>query len=161
MSHPRYPGQAAIIEFVPNDERSQPDPHLLAAVAAGHSGAVVTLKRDGRPQISTVGYAYAPGGSVRVSITDSRAKTRNLRRDPRVSLYVPTEGLATYVVVEGIAQLTPVAADPNDATVDALVDLYRTLAGEHPDWDEYRAAMVADGRLVLSFEVDHAYGFAP
>jgi PPOX class probable F420-dependent enzyme len=146
---------------VTNDQKPQPDPHLLAAVAASHRGAVVTLKRDGRPQISTVAYAFAPDRPVRVSITDSRAKTRNLRRDPRVSMYVPTAGLATYVVVEGIAQLTPVAADPHDATVDALVEVYRSISGEHPDWEEYRAAMVADERLVLSFDVDHAYGFAP
>jgi PPOX class probable F420-dependent enzyme len=150
------------MSLVTDDDRPPPDPHLLAAVAASHRGALATLKRDGRPQLSTVGYAFEPdSATVRVSITDSRAKTRNLRRDPRVSLFVPTEGMATYVVVEGIARLTPVAADPHDATVDALVDLYRTLAGEHPDWDEYRAAMVADGRLVLAFQVDHAYGFAP
>ena len=54
--------------------------------------------------------------------------------------------------------LTPVAADPGDATVDALVELYRTLAGEHDDWAEYRAAMVADRRLVLTVTPTNAYG---
>jgi hypothetical protein len=62
------------------------------------------------------------------------------------------------VAVEGTAELTPVAADPQDATVDELVAYYRGVSGEHPDWDEYRAAMVADRRLVVRFTPEHAYG---
>jgi hypothetical protein len=64
------------------------------------------------------------------------------------------------VVAEGEADLTPVAAAPDDATVDELVEVYRAIAGEHPDWAEYRAAMVADERLVLRIPVTHVYGMA-
>ena len=67
----------------------------------------------------------------------------------------------TYVVVEGEASLTPVTTDPHDATAEALVELYRLLGGEHPNWEEYRAVMVQERRQVLSFAVTHAYGRLP
>lgn len=132
--------------------------HLLRPT--GNAG-LVTLRRDGRPQISTVSYAYDEAARhVRVSVTDDRAKTRNLRRDPRASLYLTTEDGWGYLVVDGTAELTPPAADPHDATVEALIDLYRAVIGEHPDWDDYRAAMVRDGRLVLTIAIDRTYGWA-
>ena len=81
-----------------------------------------------------------------------------MRRDPRVSVMVHPETYK-YAVYEGEAELSPVAQSPDDATVDGLVELYRAASGkEHPDWDEYRAAMVADKRLVLRIRVTHAYG---
>jgi PPOX class probable F420-dependent enzyme len=119
---------------------------------------LVTLKADGRPQSSNVMQVTDADGVVRVSLTDSRAKTRNLRRDPRVSLHVVADDFWSYVVLEGIAELTPVARSVDDATVDELVEYYRAGSGEHPDWDEYRAAMVADERLVLRLRPTHAYG---
>jgi PPOX class probable F420-dependent enzyme len=132
-------------------------PALLAPVGRA---ALVTIKRDGRPQISNVGYAYSEAkNEIRISLTDSRAKTRNLRRDPRATLYLTTPDLGGYQVVEGTVRLTPVAGTPTDATVDELVDLYRTVAGEHPDWDEYRAAMVADRRLVAHFTIERTLGW--
>jgi PPOX class probable F420-dependent enzyme len=147
---------------VTTDENFDIDPALLSIVSAHSRGILTTLKRDGRPQLSTVGYAFDAGtGTFRVSVTDSRAKTKNLRRNPRLSLFVTTGDFGPYAVVEGTADLTPVTTDPNDATAEALVDLYRTLAGEHPDWDEYRAAMIAEGRLVLRFTAERAYGFTP
>ncbi len=93
-----------------------------------------------------------------MSLTDDRAKTRNLRRDPRVSLHVVADDFWSYVVLEGEASLTPVAQDPHDATVDALVAYYRGSVGEHPDWDDYRRAMVADRRLLLEVRPTYAYG---
>ncbi|HEX5401231.1 MAG TPA: PPOX class F420-dependent oxidoreductase [Pseudonocardiaceae bacterium] len=124
------------------------------------TAALVTIKRDGRPQLSNVGYAYdQAAGLIRISLTDTRAKTRNLRRDPRASLYLTTPTLRSYLVVEGTVELTPVTTDPTDATAEALVDLYRTLAGEHPDWDEYRAAMIAEQRLIARFTVERTYGY--
>jgi len=120
-------------------------------------GVLVTLKRDGRPQLSNVTYVF-DGERIRVSLTDGRAKTKNLRRDPRASLYVDGPGGRSYVVLEGKAELSPVAADPHDAVVEDLVDYYRTASGEHPDWDEYRRVMVTDKRLVFSMTIDHAYG---
>ena len=135
------------------------DPRMLAFVAEHKWGVLATIKRDGRPQLSNVGYAYDAGTQlVRVSVTDSRAKTRNLRDDPRVTLHVASKDFWTWVAVEGTAELTPVAADPHDATVDELVTYYRGISGEHGDWEEYRAAMVADRRLVVRFRPEHTYG---
>ena len=146
-----------------NDET--PEPQDLSAEtlrllgSRGH-GVLSTIKKDGRPQLSIVGYAFdADQRRVRISLTDGRAKTANLRRDARCSMLVTTPEFRPWVTLEGTAQLTPTAADPHDATVDALIDQYRAVAGEHPDWDDYRSAMVKDRRLVLSFTVDHAYGF--
>jgi PPOX class probable F420-dependent enzyme len=134
-----------------------PEQQLLDLVASKHQGVLVTLKRDGRPQLSNIAYALGDG-VVRISVTDDRAKTRNLRRDPRASLYVVRDDFWSYAVVEGDAELSPVAADPHDSTVDELVDLYRVLAGDHPDWDDYRAAMVRDRRLVVRLPVGRVYG---
>jgi PPOX class probable F420-dependent enzyme len=126
----------------------------------GKRGVLATLKRDGRPQLSNVAYHYADG-LIRISVTDGLAKTCNLRRDPRASFHVTTENLAAYVVAEGTAELSPVAADEHDDVVEELVELYRTIWGDHPDWDEYRAAMVADRRLLIRLPVDRLYGYAP
>ena len=121
--------------------------------------ALVTIKRDGRPQLSNIGYTYdADRNLVRISLTDTRAKTRNLRRDPRASLYLTSADGRAYQVVEGTVELTPVAAAPDDATVEELVDVYRSARGEHPDWAEYRAVMVADHRLVARFTIERSYG---
>ncbi|GHG86110.1 PPOX class F420-dependent oxidoreductase [Streptomyces lanatus] len=132
---------------------------LLALLSEARGGVLVTLKRDGRPQLSNVGHAYYPDERIiRVSVTDDRAKTRNLRRDPRASYHVTSRDRWAYTVAEGTAELTPVAQDPYDATVEELVRLYRDVVGEHPDWDDFRAAMVRDGRLVLRLRVERAYG---
>ncbi|MFB7248770.1 PPOX class F420-dependent enzyme [Streptomyces populi] len=132
---------------------------LLKLLSAHRGGVLVTLKKDGRPQLSNVSHMYYPDeGIIRVSITDDRAKTRNLRRDPRASYHVTSADRWAYTVVEGTAELTPVAEDPHDGTVEELVRVYRDVLGEHPDWDDYRAAMVRDGRLVLRLHVERAYG---
>jgi PPOX class probable F420-dependent enzyme len=120
-------------------------------------GVLTTLKADGRPQLSNIIYAV-DGDLVRISITADRAKARNAARDPRVSLHVTSDDFWAYVVLEGDAELSPVAAAPDDETVAELVELYRSMAGEHPDWDDYRAAMVRDKRLVLRLRPTHAYG---
>ncbi|MEV8541805.1 PPOX class F420-dependent oxidoreductase [Streptomyces sp. NPDC051572] len=132
---------------------------LLQLLSEGHGGVLVTLKKDGRPQLSNVSHAYYPDERIiRVSITDDRAKTRNLRRDPRASYHVTSADRWAFTVAEGTADLTPVAADPHDDTVEELIKLYRGVLGEHPDWDDYRAAMVRDRRLVLRLRVERAYG---
>jgi PPOX class probable F420-dependent enzyme len=130
---------------------------LLDRIGTHGLGVLVTIKRDGRPQLSNVTYVF-DGTRVRVSLTDDRAKTKNLRRDPRASLYVDGPRGRSYVVLEGKAELSPVAADPHDAVVEDLVDYYRRGSGEHPDWDEYREVMVKDKRLMFSMTVDRAYG---
>lgn len=135
------------------------DPRMLSFVATHAWGVLATVKRDGRPHLSNVGYAYDEETQLfRISVTDSRAKTRNLRADPRVTLHVTSKDFWTWVAVDGTAELTPVAADPHDDTVAELVEYYRGITGEHENWDEYRAAMVADRRLVVRFRPEHTYG---
>jgi PPOX class probable F420-dependent enzyme len=134
-------------------------PSHLSFLAEHRWGVLATIKGDGRPQLSNVGYAFdAAAGLVRVSVTDTRAKTRNLRADPRVTLHVASPDFWSWVAVEGTAELTPVAADPHDATVEELITYYRGISSEHDNWDEYRAAMVADRRLVVRFRPEHTYG---
>lgn len=130
----------------------------LDFMRARHHGVLTTIKRDGRPQLSNVTYVVGDDGRIRVSVTDARAKTKNVRRDPRASLHVAQSDFWAYAVVECDVELLPVAADPHDATVDALVDYYRSVMGEHGDWDDYRRAMVDEGRLLLLLTPVHAYG---
>ena len=137
-----------------------PDPRLLDFVASQRWGVLATVKRDGRPQLSNVGYAW-DDGLIRVSVTADRAKTRNVQRDPRVTLHAASPDFWTWAAVEGTAELTPVAADPDDATVQELITYYRGVSGEHEDWDAYRAAMVAERRLVIRFRPEHVYGQLP
>ncbi len=136
------------------------DPALLDLVAARHQGVLATVKRDGRPQLSNVTYTWDPDERVaRVSVTATRAKTRNAARDPRVSLQVSSEDFWSYAVLEGDAELSDVATDPHDAAADELVETYRAATGgEHPDWEEYRRAMVADRRQVLRLRATKVYG---
>lgn len=136
------------------------DSRLLGLLVGRRRGVLATLRRDGRPQMSTVGYAWDPERHlIRVSTRNTLAKTHNLRRDQRATLHVGTEDMSSYVVVEGDARLTPVATDEHDATVEELVELYRTIRGEHPDWADYRSAMVAEQRLIIHVTVTNAYGY--
>jgi PPOX class probable F420-dependent enzyme len=133
-------------------------PEALEFARERHQGVLATIKRDGRPQLSNVAYVVGDDGVVRVSVTDDRAKTHNLRRDPRASLHIARSDFWAYCVIEADVELLPVATDPNDATADALVGYYQSVAGEHDDWSEYRQAMVDDGRLLLILRPTHAYG---
>lgn len=138
------------------------DDKLLAVIAGSSLGVLATLKRDGRPQLSNVSYHFdARAMTLSVSITEPRAKTRNLRRDPRAALHVSSDDGWAYAVAEGDAVLTPPAADPGDDTVERLITLYRHMAGEHPDWDDYRRAMVDDRRVVMTLPIAHLYGMPP
>ena len=138
------------------------DDKLLALIADNSLGVLATLKRDGRPQLSNVTYHFDPRTmTIEVSITEPRAKTRNLRRDPRASLLVSSDDGWSYAVAEGDAALSPPAADPGDETVESLITLYRNVAGEHPDLDDYRRAMVTDRRVLLRMPISHLYGMPP
>jgi PPOX class probable F420-dependent enzyme len=143
-----------------SDEQAR---RALSDLIAGRSlGVLATIRRDGRPQLSNVVYAYdGTAGLIRVSVTDGRAKTANLRRDPRASFHVSGDDGWAYAVAEVRAELTPVAAEPGDDTVAELVDLYRAVQGEHPDWDDFRRAMVAERRLALRLRVERVYGVPP
>lgn len=135
---------------------------MLPFLASRSQGVLATIASDGRPQLSNVFYGFDPAtATVRVSVTADRAKTRNLERDSRVGLHVTSPDFWTWVVAEGTAELTPVAAAPDDDTVAELVGLYRSLNGEHPDWADFRASMVADRRRVVRFTVTRSYGQVP
>ncbi len=134
--------------------------NLMALVGSRRNGGLATIKRDGRPQLSMVSFAWSPQESlVRISTVDGTAKVANLRRDARASLLVTgTEGWP-YAVLEGYAELSAVSRAPDDDVVNELVDVYRAASGgEHPDWDDYREAMVRDHRLVLRLQVERGYG---
>ncbi len=130
----------------------------LAFIRDRNQGVLATIRANGRPQLSNIMYVPGDGDTLLISVTDSRAKTRNLRRDPRASLYVLGDSFYQYVVLEAVAELTPVTIDPHDEVADLLVDYYRKGSGEHPDWEEYRAAMVTDERLILRLVPERAYG---
>lgn len=148
-----------------------PDAHRLARgmelssaldfVREHRHGVLTTIKADGRPQLSNITYAVDADDAIRISVTASRAKSRNMARDPRVSLHVTRDDFYAYVVVEGDAELTPPAGSPDDDTVEQLVSHYRAIVGEHPDWDDFRRAMVAEGRLVATLRPTRAYGMLP
>lgn len=121
-------------------------------------GVLVTTRKDGRPQLSNIIYVPDDDDSIRISVTESRAKTKNLRRDPRASLHVTRDDFFAYAVLEGSVALSPVAADPGDAVVEGLAEMYRTARGEHPDWAEFRQAMVDEGRVLARLRVERAYG---
>ena len=131
--------------------------HSLSPGTAGR-GVLATIRANGRPQLSNIMFVPGEGNTLRISVTDDRAKTANLRRDPRASLYVVGDSFFQYAVIEATAEISAVAADPQDATVDDLVEYYRIAQGEHPNWEEYRAAMVADRRLVVTLQPERAYG---
>lgn len=127
-------------------------------LAARHQGVLVTLRRDGRPQLSNIAYSFADG-AVRISVTDDRAKTRNLRRDARASLHVTSDDFWQFVVAEGRAELSPLAREPGDATAVALREVYEHVRGQpHPDWDDFDRAMVTDRRLVITIRPTRVYG---
>ncbi|EID13081.1 PPOX class F420-dependent oxidoreductase [Mycolicibacterium phlei] len=138
------------------------DDKLLALIGGNTLGVLATIKRDGRPQLSNVAYHFEPRDlTIQVSITEPRAKTRNLRRDPRASIHVSSDDGWSYAVAEGNAVLTPPAAAPDDDTVEGLIALYRNIAGEHPDWDDFRRAMVDERRVLMTLPISHVYGLPP
>lgn len=132
----------------------------LTFARAHRQGVLVTARRDGRPQLSNVLYAIDGEGVVRVSITADRAKYHNLRRDPWAALHVTQGDFYAYAVLEGDVELTEPATTTDDPAVDELVELYRSLLGEHDDWAGYRRAMVDDRRVVVRLRPVRAYGMA-
>lgn len=133
----------------------------LGLARARQQSVLVTMRRDGRPQLSNVLHGVDDTGLVRVSITTGRAKYANLRRTPWAAMHVNGQDIWSYAVLEGDVTLSAPAQEPDDATVEELVDLYRALQGEHPDWDDYRSAMVSEQRVVVRLRPTRAYGVAP
>jgi PPOX class probable F420-dependent enzyme len=133
------------------------DPHTL--IAESRLGVLATIKANGLPQLSPVTPFYdREAGVIYVSMTEGRAKTANLRRDPLAALEVTSSDGWAWATAEGTVTLTGPGADPHGPEVEALVDYYRSAAGEHPDWDEYRAVMVSDRRVLMALTIDRVYG---
>jgi PPOX class probable F420-dependent enzyme len=133
------------------------DPHAL--LAESRLGVLATIKANGLPQLSPVTPYYdRDAGVIYVSMTDGRAKTANLRRDPRAALEVTRGDGWAWATAEGTVTLTGPGTDPDGPEVEALVDYYRKAAGEHPDWAEYRSVMVSDRRVLMALTVDRTYG---
>ncbi len=129
----------------------------LTIVRQHRVGVLVTLRADGRPHTSNVAYAVIDG-QVLISVTASRAKTRNLRRDPRAALHVSTPDLSAWACLECTAGLSAVSTSPGDQVGQDLASLYRAIAAQdHPDWPEYYQAMVDEQRLLLTLTVLHGY----
>jgi len=123
-------------------------------LADRHQGVLVTLRADGRPQSSNIAFNFADG-VARISVTDGRAKTKNLRRDPRAVLHVTGESFYQYVSATGTAELSPVSTEPGDATGQELLELHDAVSAEpHSDPDDFFRAMVEDQRLVIRFRPD-------
>nr|WP_314140765.1 PPOX class F420-dependent oxidoreductase [uncultured Rhodococcus sp.] len=133
------------------------DPHDL--LEHSRIGVLATIKANGLPQLSPVTPFYdQAAGTIAISVTEGRAKTANLRRDPRAALEVTSADGTAWATAEGNVTLTGPGSSPNSPEVDALVDYFRAAAGEHPDWNEYRAVMVADRRVLITITVTHVYG---
>jgi len=133
------------------------DPRTL--LAESRLGVLATIKASGLPQLSPVTPFYDRDADVvYVSMTEGRAKTANLRRDPRAAIEVTSPDGWAWATAEGTVTLTGPGTEPDGAEVEALVDYYRSAAGEHPDWDEYRAVMVSDRRVLMALTVEHVYG---
>ena len=133
------------------------NPRTLLAEA--RLGVLATIKANGLPQLSPVTPYYdREADVVYVSMTAGRAKTANLRRDPRAAFEVTSADGRSWATAEGGVTLTGPGTDPYGPEVEALVGYYRAAAGEHPDWDEYRSVMVSDRRVLMALTVDKVYG---
>ena len=130
----------------------------LAFARTHHRCVLVTMRTDGRPQLSNVLHWVDDDGLVRISTTSDRAKYHNLRREPWAAIHVSTDDFWGYAVLEGTVEMSAPAEAPDDAVVDELVAYYRAVSGEHDDWDDYRSAMVRERRLVVRLRPERAYG---
>ena len=130
----------------------------LAWCAQRKHAVLITLRADGRAQSSDIVYAISDG-VILISVTGDRAKTVNMRRDPRIVLHLTSPDSWSYVSLDGTVELAPITTSPDDATSDALVDYYTKVAGaEHDNWPEYRQAMIEEGRLIARFTPTKAVG---
>jgi PPOX class probable F420-dependent enzyme len=117
-----------------------------------HRAVLATSRADGRPQLSPVTATVDDEGLVLISTRETAIKTRNLRRDPRASLCVLTDGFfGEWIQVDGTAEIIPLPG-----AMEILVSYYRSIAGEHPDWADYRAAMRRERRVIARITITRA-----
>lgn len=135
---------------------------LLGFVRPRHRATLVTRRRDGSPQMSPVSCGVDSQGRVVVSTYPQRAKVGNLRRDPAVSMVIHSDDWdGPYVQVDGTAEVIDAPE-----SVEPLVEYFRSISGEHPDWDEYRAAMRTQNKSLIRVTIERwgpvaAGGFPP
>jgi PPOX class probable F420-dependent enzyme len=129
------------------------DPQRVREFLRAHHHAVLaTNRRDGRPQLSPVTAGVDDEGRVIVSTRETAIKTRNLARDPRASVCVLSDGFfGEWVQAEGTAEIVHLPE-----AMEFLVDYYRRISGEHPDWDDYRAAMRREQRVLVRITIARA-----
>lgn len=121
-------------------------------VRANHRAVLATRRRDGCPQMSPVTVGVDDEGYVVISSRETAMKVKNLQRDPHASLCVVNDGFfGEWAQVEGTAEIVSLPA-----AMDGLIDYYRQLSGEHPDWDDYRAAMERDRRVLVRITIERA-----
>lgn len=124
----------------------------LEFIRSNHRGVLATLRRDGSPQLTPITVSVDADGMAVVSSRETAAKVKNLRRDPRAWLTVMNDGFfGEFVQVEG-----PVTIVELPEAMDGLVEYYRSVSGEHPDWDDYREAMTRDQRVLIKVQVTRA-----
>jgi len=120
---------------------------LLEFVRPRHQMTLMTTRRDGRPQMSPVTGGVDADGRIVISTYPQRAKAANLRRDARATVLVHSdEWNGAYVQVDGTAEVLDM---PSQEAEDALVEYFRCISGEHPDWDDYRRAMRRQGKSLI------------
>ena len=125
--------------------------HAVRWAALRSHAVLITIRADGRPQSSDIVYRVVDG-AFEISVTDGRAKTKNLRRDPRAVLHISEPSTWSYVSFDGTVQLSAITTDPTDGTSNALVEYYRAVTGgEHDDWARVRQAMIDERRLIATF----------
>ena len=125
---------------------------LLDFARTRHRLTLVTTKRDGRPQMSPVTGGVDAEGRIVVSTYPDRAKTRNLRRDPRATVLVHSDDWdGPWVQVDGTAEVLDM---PSQEAEEGLVEYFRCISGEHPDWDEYRQAMRTQGKSLIRITLE-------
>ncbi|GAB3566501.1 PPOX class F420-dependent oxidoreductase [Spelaeicoccus albus] len=123
---------------------------LLEFVRPRHRATIITAKRDGRPQVSLVTCGVDESGRIVISTYPERAKVHNVRRNPAVTLCIQSdEWDGPYVQLDGTAEVIDLPE-----SVEPLVDYFRAISGEHPDWNEYRAAMRSQGKSLIRIAID-------
>jgi PPOX class probable F420-dependent enzyme len=126
--------------------------HAREFIRANHRAVLATTRSDGRPQLSPVTAGVDAVGRVLISTRETAMKTKNLVRDPRASLCVMNDGFfGEWVQAEGTAEIIRLPE-----AMELLVDYYRRIAGEHPDWDDYRNAMRRDKRVIVAITLSRA-----
>ena len=122
-----------------------------AFLSEHHRGVLSTVRADGRPQMSPVSVALDARGRPSISTRETAYKVRNIHRNPAVSLCVTADDSWRWIQVDGTAEVIPLPE-----AMDLLVTQYRAVAGEHPDWDDYRRAMQKERRVIVRIEIERA-----